>query len=116
MVERFHGMEEVRGSIPLSSTQNRRSGACRRRSDVASALVNVANWLRWLRWDGQRVVLNVVTGSPLVVSGVPATPTVSPFDGVEFGLDVVGSEDDELVDEVEAAASDFDVGVLRVDA
>ena len=47
----LYGMEEVRGSIPLSSTQNRRSAACRGSVGVASVLVNVANWLRWLRRD-----------------------------------------------------------------
>ena len=106
-------MEEVRGSIPLSSTQNRRSEACKGLASVSSALVNVANWLRRDEQTscaerGDRLALGSV--------GVPTHLPVSPFDGVEFGLDVVGSEDDELVDEVEAAASDFDVGVLRVDA
>ena len=115
-VRRVHGMEEVRGSIPLSSTQNRRSEACKGLASVSSALVNVANWLRWLRRDEQTTCAE--RGDRLAVGnvGVRTTPTVSPFDGVEFGLDAVSSEDDELVDKVEAAAPDFDVGVLCVDA
>ena len=49
LVERFHGMEEVRGSIPLSSTQNRRSEAYSGRLRGLSIFANVASWLRWLR-------------------------------------------------------------------
>ncbi len=49
---RVHGMEEVRGSIPLSSTKNCRSEACNRPAGIALAAVNVASWLRWLRRGG----------------------------------------------------------------
>ena len=52
---------------------------------------------------------------PLEVS-VPASrrSARSAFDGVEVAFDAVCSEDDELVDEVEAAAADVRFGVLGV--
>jgi hypothetical protein len=84
---------------PLLSTTTAHGFQSREAADRRGSR-SAAAWARLL--DEQEVVRTRFGGSPL--------------DGVEIGLDVVGSEDNESVDEVETTPSNDGVGVLSVHA